>query len=89
MSYDPGDVTLAERPGLLIGLLRDELDRGVESDGDTVDRERQEALSEARAKTRHRDRGRAERFETLWRSPPAPTRSARTTSSSSTAYPAG
>ena len=64
MSYDPGDVTLAERPSLLIGLLRDELDRGVPSEDIHVGRRTASALTEARARLTTATEDERERFET-------------------------
>ena len=55
--------TLAERPGLLLSFIRDELDRAAASDGDTADRERQETLSEAQAKLATAMPAERERFE--------------------------
>lgn len=63
MSYDPGDATLAERPSLLIGLLRDELDRADSSSGTRSQREREEALAEARARLATATVDERERFE--------------------------
>jgi phosphohistidine swiveling domain-containing protein len=63
VSYDPGDVTLAERPGLILGLLRDALDRAVPGDASATEHERDEALADARARLATARPGDRDRFE--------------------------
>jgi phosphohistidine swiveling domain-containing protein len=64
LSYDPGDPTLAERPELLAGLLRDRLGRSPAGAG-TIPGEtgRAEALARARAALVQRTAGERDRFE--------------------------
>jgi rifampicin phosphotransferase len=50
MSYDPGEITLAERPGLLMGLLRDELDRSVSQEQAGAQSRSAQALTEVRSR---------------------------------------
>ena len=63
MSYDPGDVTLAERPGLLMGLLRDELDGIPTADQHGPRADRDAALATARARLATTSPAKRERFE--------------------------
>ena len=48
MSYDPGDATLAEKPALLMGLLRDALDRIAATEEGGMGPHRDDALGDAR-----------------------------------------
>ncbi len=63
LSYDPGDPTLAERPELLAGLLRDRLRGAASGDADAAERARADALTRARAELATRSDGERERFE--------------------------
>lgn len=62
VNYDPGGITLAERPSLVLGLLRDALDRAV-ANGAGADDERQQALAEARSRLATASEDERARFE--------------------------
>ena len=61
LSYDPGDVTLAERPGLLISLLRDQLHQPARPEPTATGRDG--ALTEARERLAAASLTDRERFE--------------------------
>ena len=89
MSYDPGDVTLAERPVCSSGCSVTSSIAASRRRTSTLDAERQALSPKPGQDSPPRPRTSANGSRQLWRSPATPTRSTRTTSSSSTGYPAG